>query len=77
MQIPIEDAVTVAYVDLIHALSELSEPDVESALEDVRRAVSTLKPHVRQATTESQCLDCGKFKWQPGVRGICGAWHVG
>lgn len=58
-EVPIEDAVTVAYVDVVHAMSELDHIDwdydnmsdvreeIDQALEDLRNALVMLNPHVR------------------------------
>lgn len=59
--IPIEDAATVAYVGVIHAISEVYEAlsykpaglminqALQDALEDLVNVRDTLKPHVRKA----------------------------
>jgi hypothetical protein len=83
MEIPIDDALTVAFVDVVHALSELTHLDwsgpiwetkdeVTEAVADLRNAIGIMKPHVKTA-----CLDCFKRKDEPGVPGICAAWHNG
>lgn len=62
MDIPIEDAVTVAYVDVVHALNELKEAleanhqgffssadlGMEEAMEDLTNALEVLRPHVNK-----------------------------
>jgi hypothetical protein len=65
MTIPIEDAVTVSYVGIVHAISELEEADdhtesgriiecVYDALEDLRNAIRVLRPHVRVADDDTR-----------------------
>ena len=60
LNIPIEDAVTVAYVGIVHAISELKEAEdytesgrmiecVYDALEDLVNARNMLRPYVRES----------------------------
>lgn len=59
LQVPIEDAVTVAYVSVVHARSHIAEysgdpfeVDVDTlldAIEDLDRAMEMLRPHCREA----------------------------
>lgn len=65
MQVPINDAVTVSYVSVVHAISELEhidwlspgyliKPEVEEALEDLRNAIRMLRPHVNVADEDTR-----------------------
>lgn len=67
MQIPINDAVTIGYVSVVHAISELEhinwplrpstweiQKEVEEALEDLRNAIRMLRPHVNVADEDTR-----------------------
>lgn len=65
--IPVEDAPTIAYVDIVHALSEINEylttdcedwdvtalkDDLSEAANDLFNALSTLRPYTWKANNE-------------------------
>lgn len=65
MQVPINDAVTVSYVSIVHAISELEEAEestesgrmvefIYEALEDLRNAIRMLRPHVNVADEDTR-----------------------
>lgn len=74
-QIPIEDAVTVAYVSIVHARSHVTEysgdpfeVDIDTlldAIEDLDRAMEMLRPHCREAPLDSPWMRVStEDKWE-------------